>query len=134
MSFNLLTHRVKERPDIEPVLPLINVVFLLLIFFMLTGKMTRPSEKGITAPKVTSKTKVINYSASKWFYVDKNGRFTYQDEIITDLSRAGLSKKKPLTLFIDGKISGFELNKVLNRFAKLGLNNISIVTERSGGL
>lgn len=38
---------VSNRPAIEPVLPLINVVFLLLIFFMVAGQFSGQSPQGI---------------------------------------------------------------------------------------
>lgn len=59
MKANILISTAKARPDIEPVLPLINVVFLLLIFFMLTGKMVKPTEKNIVAPIVQNKNKTV---------------------------------------------------------------------------
>ena len=39
-----------RRPPLEPVLPLINVVFLLLIFFMLAGQLAKRPTVTVEAP------------------------------------------------------------------------------------
>jgi len=43
-----------RRPPLEPVLPLINVVFLLLIFFMVAGQLAPRPEGDATAPDSAS--------------------------------------------------------------------------------
>uniref|UniRef100_UPI0025882095 ExbD/TolR family protein n=1 Tax=Alcanivorax sp. TaxID=1872427 RepID=UPI0025882095 len=39
-----------RRPPLEPVLPLINVVFLLLIFFMLAGQLAKRPTVAVDTP------------------------------------------------------------------------------------
>ncbi|HBS14056.1 MAG TPA: biopolymer transporter ExbD, partial [Alcanivorax sp.] len=43
-----------RRPPLEPVLPLINVVFLLLIFFMVAGQLAPRPEGDVEAPDSAS--------------------------------------------------------------------------------
>jgi len=43
-------HTPKRRSDQDPVLPLINVVFLLLIVFMIAGQLTAPTPFPVTPP------------------------------------------------------------------------------------
>ncbi len=132
MKTNLLMSEAKSRPDIEPVLPLINVVFLLLIFFMLTGKMVSPSEQGIKAPVVKHKNSAVENNARQWLYLAKDGRLVYQGKLVSNIKAASFAKQTSITLFVDGETTGEVLNKVFNRLAKHNLTNISVVTERSG--
>ena len=41
----------RRKPQSESVLPLVNIVFLLLIFFMLAGAFNKPDLFNIVAPK-----------------------------------------------------------------------------------
>lgn len=53
---NLESPDSERRPPLEPVLPLINVVFLLLIFFMVAGHLAPPQPVKVTTPHSASAT------------------------------------------------------------------------------
>lgn len=132
MKANPLISTARVRPDIEPVLPLINVVFLLLIFFMLTGKMIKPSEEDISAPVVQYKNRAVENNASNWLYLTKTGDLIYQDKLVTNVETADFLKQHSITLFVDGETTGDILNKAFNKLAKVKITQVSVVTEKSG--
>jgi biopolymer transport protein ExbD len=133
MKSNILTSTARVRPDIEPVLPLINVVFLLLIFFMLTGKMIKPSEQGISAPIVQHKNRAVENNVNNWLYLTMKGDFIYQGKLVVNIETASFVKQQSITLFVDGKTTGDILNQAFNKLAKIHITQISVVTEKSGG-
>ena len=44
----------RARPKADSIVPMINVVFLLLIFFMMTARITQPAPFDVTPPKAQS--------------------------------------------------------------------------------
>lgn len=47
----MIDAQISHRPALEPVLPLINIVFLLLIFFMVAGNFSSPPPASIELPE-----------------------------------------------------------------------------------
>ncbi|MTI52301.1 MAG: biopolymer transporter ExbD [Alcanivorax sp.] len=81
-----------RRPPLEPVLPLINVVFLLLIFFMVAGQLAPRPEGDVDAPDSASADTEENLEQFM-LVLDKEGRLLHQGEPvaparIADLIRA----------------------------------------------
>ena len=68
-----------RRPPLEPVLPLINVVFLLLIFFMLAGQLAKRPTVAVEAPmsqtangeEARDKLLLVMQNDGQWFAEDK---------------------------------------------------------------
>ena len=73
-----------RRPPLEPVLPLINVVFLLLIFFMVAGQLAPRPEGDVEAPDSASADTEENLEQFM-LVLDKEGRLLHQGEPV-DLS------------------------------------------------
>ncbi len=132
MKANSLISTARTRPDIEPVLPLINVVFLLLIFFMLTGKMIKPTEQDISAPIVEYKNNAVENNAKTWLYLTKEGDLIYQGRLVDNVKTADFVKQQVITLFVDGETTGGILNQAFNKLAKVNILKVSVVTEKSG--
>ncbi len=63
----------------DQLIPMINVVFLLLIFFMIAGTMRAPTPEGITAPSSEGFTPT---NVGRTLYVDKDGRFILDNNFI----------------------------------------------------
>ncbi len=67
-----------RRPPLEPVLPLINVVFLLLIFFMLAGQLAKRPTVAVEAPmsqtangeEARNKLLLVMQNDGQWFAED----------------------------------------------------------------
>ena len=64
-----------RRPRTESIVPMINVVFLLLIFFLMTSNLATPEPFEVTPPSATSGTAPeIEYT----LYVDKSGQTSFE--------------------------------------------------------
>jgi biopolymer transport protein ExbD len=73
-------HRPAKRPEQENVIPLINVVFLLLIFFMLAGKLGQSDPFELTPP--TSESARAPTERPATVYVGADGRTALGDEVL----------------------------------------------------
>lgn len=68
-----------RRPPLEPVLPLINVVFLLLIFFMVAGQLAPRPPGDVEAPDSTTADTQENLEQFI-LVLDKDGRLLHDGE------------------------------------------------------
>ena len=120
----------QHKPDIEPVLPLINVVFLLLIFFLMTGKLVKPSEDNIIAPSQFRSVDELLQQPEKWLYVDRDGSLTYRNEHISEPCELPFQDDLPLVIFADALLTGKLLNKTLAVLSRCNITDIAVVTEK----
>lgn len=137
MSVNLLamklTKRVTATPVIEPMLPLINIIFLLLIFFMVSAHIATPIT-GISIPNQSKENPLEHESSSqdKWLFVSKEGELSYQKSAIAFSSLATkFSHSKNLSLLADSEITTGMLEKIAKELSKAGVQNINLITQRS---
>jgi len=119
-----------SKPAIESTLPLINIVFLLLIFFLVGGTFIVPSEKTISPPSTSIDFEGIQFPPSQWVYANSLGELTFEDKSITFANLPKTSTKGRAVLFADGGIRGGDLVQTLNAFEIAGVKSVLLVTER----
>ncbi|MDF1628891.1 MAG: biopolymer transporter ExbD [Alcanivoracaceae bacterium] len=120
-----------HRPDIEPVLPLINVVFLLLIFFMVAGRLAPQLPAEVTPPQ--SETAEGSTSEAIRLVVDREGNLYWQDApmALADMPDRldGISKDRPIQLLTDGDIPIILLRPALAALRDAGITDVLLVTR-----
>lgn len=128
-----LQQPASHRPEIEPVLPLINVVFLLLIFFMVAGQLAPALPADISPPESEVATGDSNEPIR--LVVDRDGRLFWQDEpmALADMPDRldGISKDRPVQLLTDGQIPVLLLRPALTALRDAGITDVLLVTRRS---
>lgn len=72
-----------RRPPLEPVLPLINVVFLLLIFFMVAGHLAPPQNSDVKAPQSASEGPRGDHSPPA-LSLKRDGGLFYRGQAVAD--------------------------------------------------
>ena len=126
-----LQQPVSHRPDIEPVLPLINVVFLLLIFFMVAGQLAPGLPADVTPPQ--SEVAEGDTNEPIRLVVDQDGNLFWQDEpmAIADMPDRldGLRKDRPVQLLTDGSIPVVLLRPALEGLRNAGITDVLLVTR-----
>lgn len=129
MSF----HRAGDKNDDERVLPLINMVFLLLIFFMLAGKPAAEQVK-IQPPLSTNRdpsspqTVTLSMDAQGRLFLD--GSMVPQDNLPLALARypdAG-SMDVPLVLRASAAAGATEVVAVMSRLRDAGIQQLQLLT------
>ncbi len=122
---------IKQTND-DNLLPLVNIIFLLLIFFMIAGVIQKQKE----LYEVELGTAVIeNYTDSddKTIFIRKDGTIIFDGKGISDNElKAHLKKikeKEKLVIAADGKITSERLNKILLILTRESIERIVLLTS-----
>jgi biopolymer transport protein ExbD len=136
---NLRPHR-KQPPDVN-LTPLIDVVFLLLIFFMVSTTFERESQIKVQLPEAAAQEAVEQEEEILDITIDVEGRFyVNQREVVnTDvdtLKRAiakeiGDKQDLPVVITADANASYQAVIRAMDASSQLGLNQISFPISES---
>lgn len=117
--------------------PLVDVVFLLLLFFMLTSQLIQEPAIKIKLPE--SKTSETQNEHLSTIYITKNAEIYFMDKRvdIENLQRAikestSEGKKKFIRIKIDREANVGLLVRVIDEVKIADITNFSIVTEKEG--
>lgn len=123
----------EKKREFEAVLPLVNIVFLLLIFFMLAGAFTQPDIFKVQLPEAASGananrediTLLLNHRGE--LAIAKK-RYT-EDELIALLKEKLAEKKIAVQLKADKNIKSQDLISIMEALGQTGLASVKILTE-----
>ena len=113
----------------ENVVPMINVVFLLLIFFLMTAQIAPPEPIALTPPEAEAGERP---GAERALHVGADGTLAYGDAR-GDAALDAVSRRDqdtPLRLRADAELPAEELAALLPRLAQAGIDRIALVTVR----
>lgn len=119
----------RPRRPRENIVPMINVVFLLLIFFLMTAQIAPPEPFEIAPPDSASPDPA---EPARVLHVSAEGDLAY-DGARGEAVFAALAADPdggPLTIRADGRARAERLAEVLARLADLGISEISLATGR----
>ncbi len=127
--------KIKEKRDYEDdgLLPLVNIIFLLLIFFMIVGVIEKNIIRdNMQLPKVELD-KFENKDITKIFFdADKN---IFINDEISDIKNIGKRikalKSKDVVFVADKSLLISEINTVLLELKKNEINNIKLLSSRN---
>lgn len=132
MKFGLQSE--ERRLDLT-VLPMVNVVFLLLVFFMLVGRIG-PTEELEIAPPLSQSGQVESGKPQR-IEIDRSGVMAMDGRIIdtTELivSITDLLRQDPATqvqLKADARLDANRLVRVMETLRLIGVAKLTLVTER----
>lgn len=130
----------RRRPPDSHV-PMINVVFLLLVFFLMTAQIAPPTPIDVTPPTATAEDLT---DGTFTLYLGKDGQLAYVNALGADAALAQLQAAKealcltercteettPHTLVLraDAAAPGTALAKLMPRIAQIGFAQIQLVT------
>lgn len=116
----------RRRPS-ESIVAMINVVFLLLIFFMMAARIAPPQPFDLTPPKATSDT---NPEQTRILHISRDGTLAFEthrgSEVWDALSRSG---KGALTLRADMDMPAPLLADTLGKLAAIAISDIELVVR-----
>ena len=129
-----LRNRENFRSNENSMLPLVNIIFLLLIFFMIAGVIQKQKELyEIDLGKAT----IDKYVEKKinTIFINDDGSLIFNDKPITfdNLNSlvANIKDKSELMVAADKELSAFRLNQVLLILAKQDIKKIFIMTSKN---
>lgn len=116
----------------DSMIPAINIVFLLLIFFMVAGQIKAPQEE-LAIPSSISESELASLDAV--LEIDAQGKLTLNHQPINSIRELGASnesgKISSLTLRVHKTLSVDVLDPILRRIRELGLKQVQLETKQS---
>ena len=114
----------------DHMLPMINIVFLLLIFFMLVGAITKPADTDVLPPESASA--LIPEISEQELVINTNGDLLWNGQDIT-LSELAVSviQAPPEGVFsvkADASIAATDVIDVLDVLRSAGVSRVQLVT------
>ena len=123
---------VQNKKNDDNLLPLVNIIFLLLIFFMIAGVIQKQKE----LYKVELGTAIIEKyeeKDEKIFFIRENGIIIFEGKQITKnkLEKVidSIKNKKNIIVAADAKITTKKLNEFLILLAKEDVSKVTLLTE-----
>lgn len=133
--------RQRQQEDISVNLtPLIDVVFLLLIFFMVSTSFTKESYLNINLPEASS-TKIPTQLQQIEITINKQGEFALNGEMVINTQLSTLMRalekvsegnnKLPLAITADANTPYQAVVTAMDAAGQLGFVNLSMTTRRA---
>ncbi|WP_439105354.1 ExbD/TolR family protein [Celeribacter marinus] len=134
----------QPRDTSASLLPMINVVFLLLIFFLIAGEMVQPAPVDIDLPTARSEEDAQGLFT---LYMDAQGVLSFGDHIGHTPSLAALEAAVSgycaveecagapaiLSLHADRAVAAADLARLLPELGGIGIAQIDLAAEAAGG-
>ena len=130
-----LNHRLQKRRQTISLTPLIDVVFILLLFFMLSSSFVPWRQINVSMPTMSSSS---NNEMVKLEIIDNNGRFLFDSQIYVLSDLAGLKTlvtRFPDSVFLIKAKANVEtgiLLALLDQLTLAGANSVSISAALKG--
>lgn len=121
-----------RREPAENIVPMINVVFLLLIFFLMTATIAPPDPFEVGLPASSSEATAETDQA---LYVNAAGDFAFAgkqgEDAFAALRAAGVGQQDapPLIIRADRNVPGAKIAALLKRLLALGITSSQLVAE-----
>ena len=122
------------------VIPLIDVLLTLLMFFVLTSTFVQHSRLQVTLPKASAQDRDMNAPALT-IMIDRDGRFYVgSDEVMgegieplkqTIARNAGNDRDRPVTIRADAMTPNQDVVTAMDALGQLGFTKLSIATTPS---
>ena len=109
-------------------IPMINLIFLLLIFFLLTGVVSKKDSNEISRPESEFGKEVEIDNQSIVFTINKNNEILYENKSlnIKELSNFIQSKNKKYILDLDKESSIHFFNRIMREFKEKDIKKVFV--------
>lgn len=131
-------HRRENEPEVN-ITPLIDIVFLLLIFFMVSTTFKQEFEVGIDLPQASSESKVSEKLLQ--ITIDKGGNYYVNGEKLVNTQAAILKQalkktakgnlKIPVVISADANTPHQAVIKAMDAARQLGFSRLTFATQQA---
>ncbi|MGX0904238.1 biopolymer transport protein ExbD [Roseovarius sp. MBR-79] len=118
----------RRRRPIEPIVPMINVVFLLLIFFLMSAQIAPPAPFDVILPESGAGDRAV---PADTLYMDAEGQLAFNEArgaAVLDALAARAQADAPLQIRADAGLEARALARLLPGLAARGVVEVEIVT------
>ena len=126
---NLKKSQRPNKPlEMVNLIPMINLIFLLLIFFLLTGVVSKKDSNEISRPESEFGNEVEINNQNIVFTVNKKNEILYENKKlkIEELSNLILSKNKKYILDLDKESSINFFNRIIKEFKEKDIKKVFV--------
>ena len=124
MRFALYPSRVKK----ESIIPMVNVIFILLIFFLMTSSFIIPDPFELDEPYADSSNKV---STEERLYISNTGKVFISDKVNENAWRyLEQSTPEKLLLIADSSFPAKDLLNISEKLKELGIIELNLLTNQ----
>ena len=122
------SQRPNKTLEMVNLIPMINLIFLLLIFFMLTGVIGKKDSNDISRPESEFGNKVEIDNQNIVFTINKKNEILYENKKvkIEELSNFILSKNKKYILDLDKESSIHFFNRIMREFKNKDIKEVFV--------
>jgi biopolymer transport protein ExbD len=123
----------KREYDDDGLLPLVNIIFLLLIFFMIAGVIEKKIVKDNLELPSAELSRFENKEVTK-IYIDKDNNYFLNDKVTRNENIIIYIKEKKIKeviLIADKSLLINDISKLLNNLHKNNIKNIKLLSNRN---
>ena len=123
----------KREYDDDGLLPLVNIIFLLLIFFMIAGVIEKKIVKDNLELPSAELSRFENKEVTK-IYIDKDNNYFLNDKVTSNENIIIYIKEKKIKeviLIADKSLLINDISKLLNNLHKNNIKNIKLLSNRN---
>jgi biopolymer transport protein ExbD len=131
-----ITERKNSKTEGINISPLIDLIFILLIFFIVTAAFISESAISVQRPAAESST-IIEHETLN-IYITKNNNIYIENHPVSIIDLKGIIKEKnfrtsnlSVLIIADENVSTGQLIKIVDECKKNGIENISIATDNT---
>ncbi|WP_120502009.1 biopolymer transporter ExbD [Roseovarius sp. EL26] len=121
----------RQRTRIEPTIALINIVFLMLVFFMVAGTLSQPLDKDV---KLVRTSDLEGRAPPDTLVVHSDGRLVYRGETVTSAQAFYAARPQDerdvVRVVPDEALSAITLVNLAKELRAEGATRVMIVTQR----
>jgi biopolymer transport protein ExbD len=121
----------KAKPEREPTIALINIVFLMLIFFMVAGTLARPLDPKLQLVNTAS---LEGRAPADALVILPDGRLIFQGAPVADatgfMRALSTEQRKIVRVMPDQALAANTLVHVVRSLQSAGAHQVLLVTER----
>ncbi len=119
----------QHRPERnEWVLQFINIVFLILLFFLVNATIQAPPPQGIAAP--VSIMSDVTAPPSGALFIDRTGAL-FWNKLRVQVHDVNIGPQKPRALYADKNLQAQKLITLIAQLRQAGLQGLPLITVRS---
>mgnify|MGYP000387989704 CR=1 FL=1 len=124
--------RQKIQSEREPTIALINIVFLMLVFFMIAGTLAPPLDREIRLVRTAD---LEGVAPPDTMVIHKDGRLSFRGEDVSDaaayISALPEEARAVLRVVPDRDLPARDLVKIGNALRAAGAERVILVSERA---
>ena len=124
--------RIQRKPKTEPAVPLINIVFLMLIFFLVAGTISQPLDQELALVETSD---LDGREPPDALVLHEDGSLSFRGDVVEDLDAYLTAQPEDqlatVKIVPDRAVEAGRLVEVARAIRSAGAESVVIVTERA---